>query len=153
MTNMPIKYPLPTGKPWDFWKWSDIPSTVNPGQVYLRRLRVISTPWFAVYLHKINEADAGLYPHDHPWNFCSLVLRGGYREEIWPTERHFDLCTWQRWSFHKMALSSAHRIVLIESDTVTLVVTGKRQRRFRFWTPEGKIPWDKMKPSEVNDVD
>lgn len=159
MADMPIKYPHPSGELWAFWKWADIPSSVNKGQVYLRRLRIINTPWRSVIVHWINEPDTGRHPHDHPWNFWSFVVRGGYLEEVWPTERHFDLSisplqyTLHRWSLHKMGLSAAHRIVVIQPNTVTLIVTGKRQRRFRFWTPEGKIPWDKMKPSEVNDVD
>lgn len=159
MANMPIKHPPPSGELWAFWKWADIPSSVNPGQVYLRRLRVVNTPWFSVLMHWINEPDNGRYPHDHPWGFISWVLRGGYWEEVWPSERHFDLSipplqfSHTRWSIHRMGIEAAHKIVLATEGLATVVVTGKRRRRFRFWTPEGKIPWDKMKPSEVNDVD
>lgn len=159
MADMPIKYPPPNGKIWDFWVWADIPSAVNPGQVYLRRLRIISTPWFAVYLHNINEADTGRHPHDHPWTFYSWVLCGGYWEEVWPTEQHFDLeipplqLSHNRGSIHKMSIESAHKIMLATDGLTTIIFAGKRQRKFRFWTPKGKIPWDKMRPSEVNDVD
>jgi hypothetical protein len=163
MADMPVKYGHPTGNLWAFWKWADIPSQVNEGQVYLRRLRVLNTPWFSVFVYWINEADTGRHPHDHPWTFWSWVVRGGYWEEVWPTERHFDLgipplqFAHHRWSTHRMGVESAHKIVLATDGLMTVVLTGKRQRRFRFWTPEGKIPWDKMGPKgwnvEVNDVD
>jgi hypothetical protein len=163
MANMPIKYEPPIGNMWAFWKWADIPSQINEGQVYLRRLRVVNTPWFSLMVHWINEADTGRHPHDHPWGFWSWVVRGGYWEEVWPTERHFDLgipplqFAHHRWSVHRMGVESAHKIVLATDGLITVVLTGKRQRRFRFWTPEGKIPWDKMGPKgwnvEVNDVD
>jgi hypothetical protein len=159
MADMPIEYPPPSGELWAVWRWCDIPSQKNEGQVYLRRLRVVNTPWFSIMVHWINEPDTGRYSHDHPWNFISWVVRGAYWEEVWPTEKHFDLhlpplqSTRRRWSLHRMSFKAAHRIVLTSADTVTLIVTGKRRRRFRFWTPEGKIPWDKMQPSEVNDVD
>lgn len=159
MADMSVKYPTPRGHPWAFWQWADIPSHVNPGQVYLRRLRVINTPWFGVFVHWINEADTGRHPHDHPWGFYSWVVRGGYWEEVWPTWKHHSLeipplqYAHRRGSIHRMGIEAAHKIVLVTEGLTTIVFAGKRQRKFCFWTPEGKIPWDKMKPSEVNDVD
>jgi hypothetical protein len=157
-----VKYPMGPHlkRRWALWQWIDIPSTEHPELVYLRRLRVVQTPWFSVLVHWINEPDAGRHPHDHPWPFCSFVLRGFYHEEVWPSTnafykyripplQHFH----QRWSIHKMGLDAAHRIVLVSPRLMTLVLTGKRHYKFSFWTPDGQIPYDKMVPREVNDVE
>jgi hypothetical protein len=54
---MKIKYPLQASSKWVFFQRSDIPSKINKEDVYLRRLRVVQTPWFGVYLHWIYESD------------------------------------------------------------------------------------------------
>jgi hypothetical protein len=149
-SQVKIKYPLARPSRWAFWSWMDIPSSEKPDLVYLRRLRVVQTPWFGIYVHWINEADTGRWSHDHPWTFYSWVVRGGYWEEVWPTERHFDLgipplqFAHHHWSIHRMGIESAHKIVLVTDGLMTVVLTGKRRRKFRFWTPEGRIPWDQM---------
>jgi hypothetical protein len=154
MADMPIEYAHPTGDVWAIWRWADIPSSVNEGQVYLRRLRVVTTPWFSLMVHWINEPDTGRWPHDHPWWFASWVVQGEYTEDLYDAPgRLASTKTHQRGSIHWMPFELAHRITSISEGLVTVVLTGKRRRRFRFWTPEGKIPWDKMQPSEVNDVE
>jgi hypothetical protein len=159
---MKVKYPMGPhlARRWALWQWMDIPSTEHPDLVYLRRLRVVQTPWFSVLVHWINEPDTGRYPHDHPWPFCSFVLRGNYHEEVWLNAKHFyrdgakpRQLTHRRWSIHKMGLDAAHRIMQVSPRLVTLVLTGKRHYKFNFWTPIGKIPYDKMIPAEVNDVE
>ena len=46
-----------------------------------------------------------------------------------------------------------HQVTYVEPKTITLVFTGKRSRKFCFWTPDGKIPYDQMNPWELNDVE
>jgi hypothetical protein len=139
---MNLTYPPPTSTRWTLWQYCDIESDVNPGQVYLRRLRLVQTPWFGVYLHWINESDTDRDLHDHPWRFWSLILRGGYTETVSdhpgapPVSRY-----WPRWSWHHMPLRSAHRIIALVDETVTLVIVGRRVRVWGFWTTEGRIPW------------
>ena len=48
------------------------------GEPYIDRLRIVATPMFCLYLHKIHLADGDRDLHDHPWWFASWVLRGGY---------------------------------------------------------------------------
>src|SRR5271157_1654536 len=50
------------------------------GQVHFRRYRLLSTPWFNVYLHQILKSDEDRHFHDHPWSFFSFLLKGSYRE-------------------------------------------------------------------------
>jgi hypothetical protein len=146
---MMVKYPAPRSPRWAVWEWADIPSNEDRELVYLRRLRVVTTPWFSVMLHWINEPDSDRHPHCHPWNFWSLVLRGGYTEVNYVTSFsrpavRDDLAernSWPRWSLHRMTTRRAHRITSVQPRTVTLVVTGRRVREWGFWTEQGFIPW------------
>ena len=48
---------------------------------YLERFYLLSTKWIGVYLHRFwANDDDGL--HDHPWNSVSILLAGGYNEEV-----------------------------------------------------------------------
>ena len=48
---------------------------------YLERFYILSTPWIGLYLHRFwSDDDDGL--HDHPWASASVLLQGGYLEEM-----------------------------------------------------------------------
>lgn len=51
------------------------------GELHFRRWRIISTPWFSVYIHGIYMPDEDAHLHDHPWNYASLVLKGSFTEQ------------------------------------------------------------------------
>lgn len=118
------------------------------GLVYLVRLRIVQTPWFAVYLHDIHEPDGDRDPHNHPWAFVSVVLRGYYVERVYPAPaaRHVRKCYWQerrwrRFSVHRMGQHSAHRITDAGPRLKTLIFTGPRASGWGFFTPSGFVPW------------
>jgi hypothetical protein len=54
---------------WFLWGWSPMSKDPRP-----RR---------GIYLHHICRPDDDRDPHDHPWNFTTIVLRGGYVDERW----------------------------------------------------------------------
>lgn len=130
------------GMVWAFMKPFVIPCRDN-GDVYLFRLRLVQTPWFGVYLHRIHKKDPH-HPHNHPWNFKSIVLWGGYTEDHWvnpysgamgQSHREFG-----RFSAHGMKLNEAHRIVDLKPNTWTLIFVGKRQQEWGFFTNmSGKV--------------
>lgn len=122
-------------------RWHDIPDAQNPKVVYLRRLRVIATPWFGIFVHWIYLPDADTDPHDHPWNFRSTVLRGGYTEEVFAPDMSSEVLIHERWSSHKMPTTDAHMIQSIQPETVTLILVGKRDRDWGFWTSDGWVNW------------
>lgn len=137
-----IKYPYKGNVRWAFFKWADIESAFFPGYVYLRRLRIFQTPWFALYLHFIFEPDLDRDPHDHPCNFWALIVRGGYYEQVFPHQ--FDVksnywCSWTPFTLHKMPVDSAHQIKKLNGKTVTLCWFGRRQRQWGFWTADGFV--------------
>lgn len=126
-----------------FWK-----RFVIAGQngVYLRRLRVIQTPWFSIYWHHIDGPDPDPYPHDHPWAFASFVIRGGYEEVTYYGEHpripdHANI--WNRFSFHRIpAEGIAHKIYLVKPKTTTLIFAGPRKREWGFWSEYGWEQWE-----------
>lgn len=126
----------------------------HEGSLYLRRyfLRGFETDsqWF---LHYIPRPDKDLTPHDHPWDFTSWVLAGGYVEHV-----KCVLCagmgsalpcpdTWaheRRWlSRQSVRAEFIHRIDSVKPGTWTLVHTGPKRRSWGFWTPEGFVGWRK----------
>lgn len=146
------------------WAWLTRYMIQIDGQDYLRRLRIIQTPWFGVYLHDMHGPDRD-WLHDHPWPFMSVVLRGGYGE--WWTVtgrhghdypgaamarvialRHFNGLSERRWwaagSVHVIRLDEAHMIDLIRPGTRTLVFVGRRSREWGFYqqhNPNGFVPF------------
>ena len=132
---------------WAFMQRFEIPDRRDRSRTYLRRLRIVQTPSFGVYLHRIYLPDEDRDPHDHPWPFVSLVLGGGYVEEVFEaaSRRSADAETWKevrgRWSLHRMPLSLAHKITTLQPGTRTLVLVGRRRRQWGFWTRDRWVPW------------
>lgn len=119
------------------WHWKHIADLDRPSEIYLSRLMLIKTRWFGVYVHLIRRADYARCEHDHPWSFCTIILRGGYEEEVGGRRfvrrpgyvgyrsRHFE-----------------HRITQLRRGTaLTLVFRGPDHVDWGFRTVAGKIPW------------
>jgi hypothetical protein len=140
--KMTIKYGVDCSRRWALMRWLDVPSKTNPSDVYLRRLRIFNTPWCSLYIHWIYEPDTDRYPHDHPWDFWSLILNGSYTEEIHDFPGSVPtMSTWRRGQLHKMSITKAHRITRTIGPLVTLVITGRRRREWCFWTDTEMIPY------------
>lgn len=123
------------------------------GIVYLFRRRLIQTPWAAIYLHDILTPDSDPAPHSHPFAFASLVLRGGYIEEVHhPGPRCEDglIQAWPpsyvlgpasrfyrpRGRMHTFPRGNGqvHVIVDVLPRTKTLVFAGRRKDSWGFWS-------------------
>ncbi|MCC7419836.1 MAG: hypothetical protein IT428_06130 [Planctomycetaceae bacterium] len=119
---------------------------------YMIRWRLIETPWFGVFFHRIFRDDADRHLHDHPWPFVSLILKGGYFEEL--PARFYQLPlrnnpvrvesrTWKPpLSIIRHAATDLHRITLNDGRPAwTLVFIGRRCREWGFQTEDGWIDW------------
>lgn len=53
--------------------WDEIGETFT-------RFIIVDTPWFSIYLHKLDAPVLHEQCHDHPWHFWAVVLDGGYAE-------------------------------------------------------------------------
>jgi hypothetical protein len=129
---------------WAFCRRFDILDE-KTGALYLRRWRLVQTPWFGIYLHKIAMPDKDRDLHDHPWSFVSVVLRGGYDEKL-KNRYGFAGCDgihkrgWLSIAFRRA--TDAHRILsLSRTPTWTLVFVGVRRRSWGFYTDKGYVDW------------
>lgn len=119
----------------------------DPENPYMLRW-LFHHPFGTVRLHKITQADADPDLHDHPWDFVSFILRGGYTEDIGgPWEQHYG-----PGAISLKRASDAHRITSVDGPTWTLVFTGQRIRKWGFWTPEGWVAWDAYDRGVKGDV-
>lgn len=123
-------------KRWAFMSKFVIPNLDNPTETYLTRWRIIQTPWFALYLHRMGGPDSRDTLHDHPWNFTSVVLRGGYVERRLNThDLHVNDVHMVR-RVNRMRTHDAHAISrLLRIPTWTLVCVGRRVRMWGYWEP------------------
>jgi hypothetical protein len=139
------------GTRWALMSRFDIPAKDGSGDVYLARLRIVQTPWFGVYLHHIHQPDSDRDPHDHPWTFLSVILRGSYVEQVWPLAGHagYTLAHHRRFSAHRMGRASAHKIMSVSPSLVTLIVTGPRRREWGFWQGSEFVPWQTYVAAEM----
>lgn len=122
-------------KKWSFWPRRQI---IAPfGDIWFIRTDLFCTPWFSVALHDIFFVDDGKYPHDHPFNFISVILRGGYEEKFWKDPAkpdNFVVRAWNRFSIHKFNVDSAHLVYLVKPRTRTLLMYSKMHRDdVRLW--------------------
>lgn len=137
----------PTGQRsprWALLKRFTIPC--QDGLIYLARLRIVQTPWFGIYVHDIYEPDGG-DPHNHPWSFVSIVLRGHYVERLYPepgrelTYPVFREQRWRRFSAHRMGRQTAHVITEAGPGLKTLILVGPRRGEWGFFKAGRFIDW------------
>lgn len=129
------------GPKWAFMERFEVPNFDTDDETYLIRWRLLQTPWFGIYLHRIGTPDSRPTLHDHPWNFTAFVLRGGY------TERRLDPLTMTVDESHRvrfvnrMRTHDAHAITrLARVPTWTLVFVGARRRTWGYLEPEWEFP-------------
>lgn len=95
------------------------------GELHFRRWRIIETPWFNVYVHRIYLADEDDHCHNHPFDFNSFILSGAYWELLTQPKRKMISGWYQnRYVFRKKC--DYHKITDIDGPVTTLVITGPR---------------------------
>jgi hypothetical protein len=117
------------------------------GALYLRRWylkgRGSSEQWF---LHNIRLPDAGRDLHDHPWDFTTKILAGGYTEQVEDYgEDGVSACsclfTHRPCDEARHMAEHTHRIASVLPGTYTLVKTGPARRTWGFWVSERLTKW------------
>lgn len=104
----------------------------------------------SILLHHIVRADDDSAVHDHPWDFATRVLSGGYlerRPDSIIRDGDHGPCEFHR-VFHNAGedvrryATDLHLIESVLPDTWTLVTTGPRTREWGFH-PAGEpwVPW------------
>ena len=112
---------------WFGAKWGE--HLGRPECPYVRRW-VVVVGGYSVRLHHFYRSDDVRAPHDHPWWFVTLVLRGTY------TDRSADadgVLTDDRLHVGSVRYRPAlhrHSVVLTDGPCWTVIVTGKHSRRW-----------------------
>lgn len=137
-----IDYAANAGKPWLWFRRVHIGR--SDGDTYLQRFILLRCPLGAVYLHRFFRGDEDKCLHDHPWNFLSLILKGGYWEET-PDTEGAEGATRRRWikpgALRYCPAAHRHRVILDENRTGnvwTLILTSTKVRSWGFWTDKGR---------------
>ena len=111
------------------------------GVLHFQRFRLIQTPWFAIYVHRISASDEEKHAHDHPFDFLTFLLRGEY-EESWAKCPHWSLFMKRRvragrWAFHDH--TDVHKIKLLTPVVWSLVFAGGHKYDWGYQTNEGWV--------------
>ena len=111
----------------------------------------------SVLLHFILKDDEDDAMHDHPWDFRTHILSGGYTEQLpnqdWDDEYYSGEIDYYAFpgplpgphpprrvgNIIQHKATDLHKAVEVMPDTWTLVTTGSKDRDWGFW-PEGQ-PW------------
>lgn len=127
---------------------------VGDQQLYMQRLLIEFGPRRrSIRLHVIHREDTDNCLHDHPWAFWSVILWGGYTEQVpaadsTPEEAaagypRRTLLVITPWRFRYMPFGYKHRITgLLRQVSVTLAYAGPiQEEEWGFHTEHGKVPW------------
>ncbi|MES2810037.1 MAG: hypothetical protein V4619_15505 [Bacteroidota bacterium] len=133
---------LPELKPKRFRLYKKKIITRADGAAYLVRYSVFSCRWFAVKVHNILLSDPAC-PHDHPWSFISLIMRGGYVEHTPTGSKVFGAG-----SLLYRPADYVHRLE-VHQPVWTLVVTFKKTRPWGFYTKNGWVHWRAYNPQNT----
>jgi hypothetical protein len=88
---------------------------------------------FECAIHHFTGPDQG-DPHDHPFNFTSHILAGGYTEEVFSPTGAAALVYRHPGTAHQVRATHIHRIIdLPLGDCWTLILAGPHERETRFW--------------------
>ncbi len=134
------------------WAWMDrfeVPEYDGEG-TYLTRWRVVQTPWGGVYVHRFTGPDPRATLHDHPWNFLSIIVRGGYVERrLDPETMEVDEAHKVRW-LNRIRASEAHSIMrLLRVPTWSVMLVGRRLRTWGYLEPAGHMSGSLDAPQNI----
>ncbi len=141
------------------WQWFRILISGQPHEriggeanPYMLRWYVIpQNRFFKIFIHKFLRDDDDRAPHDHPWWFLSLMLKGMYLD-LTPNYASGWLEGRLRRAgsieFHRADYQ--HRVELrsnpdgTKRPCWTLVITGPKSRQWGFYCPNGYVPASKF---------
>lgn len=118
--KLPSRWLLPPMK-------HDGPAHFKCNELY--RWKITFGKWFIVRLHHWAAGDPPQYQHAHPWNFVTLVLRGGYTDVGQGRSPDAVRAFAVRYRSH----SWRHSVIDPLPHTWSIVITGPVVNKWRFW--------------------
>jgi hypothetical protein len=120
------------------------PTTDGTGPVTWRRpfAKLFQLCGIAIRVHEILRSDEGREPHDHPWPYLTIILKGGYFENRYSDAGEF---TGMRWhgpgSIIFRPANSWHMLELDGKPATTLFITGRKSQTWGFNVDGAKVPY------------
>ena len=102
---------------------------------------------FNIFLHHFLKSDSDDI-HDHPWNYITMVVRGGYWEWVPQfNDQGVKTCEIAKWRgaghVRRCRANSFHRIELDPAvDCWTLFIPGRKQRDWGFLIKDQWVQWE-----------
>lgn len=115
---------------------------------YMRRW-ILRTPWFTLRIHNILTSDAGRDFHDHPFDFVSVIFRGGYIEHRPGCWCRYNVTTAPCQYFGPSTIvrrraEDLHRLELVNGPAWTFVISSNYRRDWGFQLQDGSwVPFQK----------
>lgn len=114
---------------------------------YLVRYFVFRSKWLSVYIHRFLRSDTdGL--HNHPWNFATLLLEGGYKEHTFfgvneRSARKNRFVTRKTSDFHRVEIDGFYTFEERDKAPLTVLVHGPYKGDWGFLNPHTSKwePW------------
>ena len=105
----------------------------------------------SILLHEFIHPDTDRALHDHPNEFTSVILQGGYDEALMPTNWASDFGPEPIYITRRHAgdviersATDFHSITALEQGTVTLVATGPKVKEWFFWPADERPIHNKL---------
>jgi hypothetical protein len=98
----------------------------------------------AIRVHEILRSDHGRDPHDHPWPYLTVILRGGYWESRYTPQGVLLSKEWHGpGSILFRPANSWHRLDVNPGEVATtLFITGPKAQRWGFLVNGEKVPYE-----------
>lgn len=151
--------------------WEPHLTLYQDGEKYLERRYVLPrNSKFNIYLHKFLKSDEDEALHDHPWNWCSIILKGSYIEWTNPTggpgfiddvaklRKQGSVAFRMPEVAHRVELSPDYSKWDFDHDWFklkpvwTLFLTGPKKRVWGFHCPKGWVEWTKFTTGPMGSV-
>jgi hypothetical protein len=96
--------------------------------------RLIQKLGYAVRIHHILRSDHGREPHDHPWPYLTIILRGGYWESLFDSSGNLLSKKWHGPGSALLRKANTwHRLDVPPGMTAwTLFITGEKKQTWGF---------------------
>lgn len=96
---------------------------------YLHRFTLIKVGKLHIRLHRILSKDMTTLYHNHPFNYISIILFGGYKEKVLTNNKEQTL-SHKFLSIIKRDNTTYHRIEQVKKNTITLFITYKNNNKW-----------------------
>lgn len=110
------------------------------GHVYMVRFRLFEFFGYGLRIHLITSPDHDTNPHDHPFDFLSIVMMGGYTEWVKDPyvtgggyERTWNVKSQLKKGPRFVRAEGFHNIVDLEDFALTMVFTFPKRREWSFY--------------------